>query len=132
MLVCGHCRYHPGGVRLPADRSGYDKLDNALLQRRFGFTREWKIGARVLVCQNCAAQLTLSGTTFSTQCPFCDSAHVLVQDAVGSFEEPDALLPFKIDRRAAAAKPSTTGWRPNCAPRSSAAMWGVLSAILGL
>ena len=45
--------------------------------------------------------MTLSGTVLSAQCPFCDSAHVLVQDAVGSFEEPDALLPFKLDRRAA-------------------------------
>jgi hypothetical protein len=101
-LTCHHCGYRPGGIRLPAYRSGYDKLDNALLQRRFGFSREWHIGERVLVCQNCAAQLTLSGIVLSTQCPFCDSAHVLVQDAVGSFEEPDALLPFKLDRRAAA------------------------------
>jgi hypothetical protein len=105
-LVCGHCGYRPGAAPSPGVtarfRGGYDDLDNALLQRRFGFSREWRIGARVLVCQNCAAQLTLSETTFSTQCPFCDSAHILVQDAVGSFEEPDALVPFKIDRAAAA------------------------------
>ncbi len=105
-LVCGHCGYRPGAALgpgvTPRFRGGYDDLEHALLQRRFGFSREWKIGARVLVCQNCHAQLTLSETTFSTQCPFCDSAHILVQDAVGSFEEPDALLPFKIDRAAAA------------------------------
>jgi hypothetical protein len=105
-LMCAHCGYRPGAAPSPGVtarfRGGYDDLDNALLQRRFGFSREWKIGARVLVCQNCAAQLTLSETTFSTQCPFCDSAHILVQDAVGSFEEPDALVPFKIDRAAAA------------------------------
>ena len=108
-LICGHCGHRPGTA--PAARAatvtagaqrGYQPLDNALLQRRFGFSREWHIGERVLVCQNCHAQLTLSGTTLSTQCPFCDSAHVLVQDAVGSFEQPDALLPFTIDRTAAA------------------------------
>jgi hypothetical protein len=105
-LVCRHCGYQPGTPSGPAPSArfcgGYDDLDNALLQRRFGFSREWKIGARLLICQNCHAQLTLSQTTFSTLCPFCDSVHILVQDAVGSFEEPDALLPFKIDRAAAA------------------------------
>jgi DNA-directed RNA polymerase subunit RPC12/RpoP len=104
-LVCQHCGYRPGtpgGMARASYRGGYQKLENALLQRRFGFTREWHIGARVLVCQNCGAQLTLSGTTLSTQCPFCDSAHVLVQDAVGSFEEPDAILPFSVDREIAA------------------------------
>ncbi|HML23719.1 MAG TPA: hypothetical protein PKD09_18830 [Aggregatilinea sp.] len=101
-LICGHCGYTPGGPLARVYHGGYDPLDNALLQRRFGFSREWKIGARVLVCQNCGAQLTLAGTTLSTQCRFCDSAHVLVRDAVGSFEEPDALLPFSVDRAEAA------------------------------
>lgn len=101
-LLCGHCGYKPGGPLARAYHGGYDRLDNALLQRRFGFSREWKIGQRVLVCQNCGAQLTLVGTTLSTQCRFCDSAHVLVRDAVGSFEEPDALLPFAIDQNEAA------------------------------
>jgi predicted RNA-binding Zn-ribbon protein involved in translation (DUF1610 family) len=103
-LVCGHCGFQPGttAASIAPRRGGYQKLENAQLQRRFGFTREWKIGARVLVCQNCAAQLTLGSDILSTQCPFCDSAHVLVTDAVGSFEEPDALVPFSIDREAAA------------------------------
>lgn len=105
-LVCGHCGHRPGTA--PARGygggygGGYDWLDNALLQRRFGFSREWQIGARLLVCQNCGAGLTLAGTTLSTQCRFCDSAHILIEDAVGSFEEPDALLPFSVDRVAAA------------------------------
>jgi hypothetical protein len=108
VLICQNCGYRPGmvlgaGGGVAARFSdGYDNLDNALLQRRFGFSKEWKIGARVLVCKNCHAQLTLTDDTLSAQCPFCDSAHILVEDAVGSFEEPDALLPFKIDRPAAA------------------------------
>ncbi|MBN1966462.1 MAG: hypothetical protein JW910_17560, partial [Anaerolineae bacterium] len=57
-LVCSHCGYRPGDRIAASYRGGYDKLDNALLQRRFGFSREWRIGQRVLVCQNCHAQLT--------------------------------------------------------------------------
>ncbi len=100
--VCAHCGFRPGQPRVSAVRSGFDPLEHALLQRRFGFSREWRIGARVLRCANCAAQSTLSGAALSTVCPFCGSAHVLVADAVGSFEQPDALLPFRIDRRTAA------------------------------
>jgi DNA-directed RNA polymerase subunit RPC12/RpoP len=102
LAVCAHCGFRPDQPRLPAARSGFDPLEHALLQRRFGFTREWRIGARVLRCGNCAAQLTLAGAALSTVCPFCGGAHVLVADAVGSFEQPDALLPFRIDRRTAA------------------------------
>jgi len=100
LLICAHCGFRPG---VPGRAwGGQEKLDNALLKRRFGFAKEWHIGERVLVCQNCCAQLTLPGTTLSTTCPFCDTAHVLVQDAVGSFEQPDGVLPFGITRQAAA------------------------------
>ena len=99
-LMCGSCGFRPD-VGIVTLRS-YDKLENALLQRRYGFSKEWHVGSRVLVCQNCHAQLTLTQTALTTHCPFCDSAHVLIQDTVGSFEEPDAILPFQLDRRAAA------------------------------
>ena len=124
-VICAHCGFRPGQLPLPAVRSGYDPLEHALLQRRFGFSREWKIGARVLRCQNCAAQLTLTGAALSTVCPFCGSAHVLVADAVGSFEQPDALLPFRIDRRTAAR---SVDYRLGAAERSGVVrgeLWGV-------
>ena len=103
-LRCAHCDYQPNAKSAPPPRrrTGYQPLDNALLQRRFGFSQAWDIGARVLVCPSCAALLTLGAGQFSTRCPFCDSAQVLVKDRVGSFEQPDALLPFSVDKRAAA------------------------------
>ncbi len=99
-LICESCCYRPD-IGLVTPRS-FDQLENALLQRRFGFSKEWHVGARLLTCQNCGAQLTLTQTALKTQCPFCDSAQVLEEDAVDSFEEPDALIPFTIDRSAAA------------------------------
>jgi len=101
-LACHHCGHRPGDAPGGSGPGPYTRLDHALLRRRFGFTRAWQIGARVLVCQNCAAQITLGAAQLSTVCPFCDSAHILVQDAVGSFDQPDALLPFRLDRAAAA------------------------------
>ncbi len=104
-LRCAHCDYQPDATKSappPRRHVGYQPLDHALLQRRFGFSRAWDIGARVLVCPSCAALLTLGAGQLSTRCPFCDSAQVLVKDRVGSFEQPDALLPFAVDKRAAA------------------------------
>ena len=103
-LVCAHCGHREGALPRRADsrRRGYRKLEHAQLRRHFGFSQEWHISNRVLICQNCHAQITLGGGALTGHCLFCDSPHVLLSDAVGSFEAPDALLPFSIDRRAAA------------------------------
>lgn len=103
-LVCAHCGYREGASPRPVAPvgQGYRRLEHAQLRRRFGFAQEWRISSRVLICQNCHAQITLGGEALTGRCPFCDSAHVLLGDAVGSFEAPAALLPFKVDRRAAA------------------------------
>lgn len=103
-LVCGHCGHQAGAApaRLTRTRvNDYHNLDDALLQRRFGFSRQWDIGARTLNCQNCGAQITMGGDLAGV-CPFCDSAHVLVEDAAGTFAEPDAILPFTVSRVEAA------------------------------
>jgi len=103
-LLCAHCGHCEGASPRPAVpvSRGYHRLEHAQLRRRFGFSQEWRISSRVLICQNCHAQITLGGEALTGRCPFCDSAQVLLGDAVGSFEAPAALLPFKIDRRAAA------------------------------
>ncbi|GAB4419270.1 MAG: hypothetical protein Kow00106_15440 [Anaerolineae bacterium] len=111
-LVCAHCGHRDGASPrlIAAGRRGYRSLEHAQLQRRFGFSQEWHIGRRVLICQNCHAQITLSGETLTGRCPFCDSAHILLTDAVGSFEAPDALIPFRVDRRAAARAVQDGAW----------------------
>ncbi len=104
-LVCAHCGHREGASPRPGAPvvgQGYRRLEHAQLRRRFGFSQEWRISSRVLICRNCHAQITLGGEALTGRCPFCDSAHVLLGDAVGSFEAPIALLPFKVNRRAAA------------------------------
>ncbi len=103
-LVCAHCGHREGVSPRPGTLvgQGYRRLEHAQLRRRFGFSQEWRISSRVLICRNCHAQITLGGEALTGRCPFCDSAHVLLGDAVGSFEAPAALLPFKVNRRAAA------------------------------
>lgn len=103
-LVCAHCGHRQGALPRRTDfrHRGYRKLEHAQLRRRFGFSQEWHISNRVLICQNCHAQITLGGGALTGHCLFCNSPHVLLSDVVGSFEAPDGLLPFGIDRRTAA------------------------------
>ena len=95
--------------RAPA-RGGYDNLDNALLQRRFGFSREWKIGARVLICKNCHAQLTLSSTTLF------DAVPVLRQRA---HSDPGCGRIVRGAGRAAALQHRPRGGRQSAAPSAA-------------
>jgi len=99
---CLSCNYRPhqkpqadGVATLPPD-GGFRSLQEALWKRKYGGNREWMIARRVLACQNCGAQLTLSGNMMADQCAFCDSQHVLVRDALGAFLEPDAVLPARL------------------------------------
>lgn len=108
-VKCRACGYQPGQVAgmltaaalpttLPADGL-YHPLQDALMQRKYGISKQWQITQRVVACHNCGSQLTLSGNMLTQQCTFCDSQHVLVRDAVGSFQQPDALVPGRVQRR---------------------------------
>lgn len=111
LIKCLACNYSPPTaayatkpsiVRLSMPKDGgYHSLQEALLIRKYGGGREWIIARRVLACQSCGAQLTLSGGMMTTQCTFCNSQHILFQDALGSFQQPDGVLPAQLDEREA-------------------------------
>ncbi len=91
-VACRFC-----GHSAPYDekkRSGGDSLNMALIERK-AQPRRWNVGARLVVCQQCGAEHTLPATKLSARCRFCGSANVLLGDALRSFVQPDALLPFR-------------------------------------
>jgi Zn finger protein HypA/HybF involved in hydrogenase expression len=100
-VTCKFCGYHA----LRPDVSGGqaqgtpETLVQGLLKRRANAVR-WQIGARVFHCTHCGAEHTLHGR-IRQQCRFCGSAHVMVTDAHGSFEQPDGVIPFEVEERAA-------------------------------
>lgn len=94
---CGYTGPQPG----TASGAG-DTLTAALLERK-AQPVQWLVGERVLHCQECGAERTLTAAQLSTRCPFCGSIHVIQQDALGSFTQPEALIPFKVTRAQAAA-----------------------------
>lgn len=97
------CRFC--GVTAPAPRRDTDAPDllvAALLERRAESVR-WVIGERLLHCNECGAERTMAADQLSMRCPFCDSNHVIEQDALGSFTQPDGIVPFQITREQAGA-----------------------------
>ncbi len=113
-LLCPVCGGHltiddaQGGVRCrfcghqapAAERReiGARALGMALIARKAQPER-WIIGERLLHCRQCGAERTIPATVLSMTCPFCGSNQVIEQDAVGSFVQPDGLVPFELDER---------------------------------
>jgi len=92
---CGHSAEAPKRAE-----SNGDLLFAALLERKAQPVR-WVIGERLLHCNQCGAERTIAADKLSSRCPFCFSNQVIEQDALGSFEQPDGLVPFVMTREEA-------------------------------
>lgn len=89
---CGHVE------PIDTTRSALDGVDNmaaALLKRKVK-PALWIVGEHILHCNDCGAQRTIPATRLSMVCPFCGSQQVIEQDALGTLEKPDALIPFNV------------------------------------
>ncbi len=114
---CPQCgaglRYEPGAAAVSCPHCGHavamqqvNLLDgqaravhNLRLERRYqGHT--WSEAERVVHCQQCGAELTMTDY-LAHSCAFCGSTHVLVQANRRLLEQPDGLLPFCLDREQA-------------------------------
>lgn len=72
-----------------------ESLTIALLQQRSEGVK-WVIGDRLLHCNNCGAETTITDSKMGTHCKFCGSNHIIEQDALNSFRQPDGIIPFSI------------------------------------
>jgi uncharacterized Zn finger protein (UPF0148 family) len=82
--------------------SGARSLQMAMLKRR-GQERVWAISERLLHCNACGAERVLPPDQLSSRCPFCGSNQVIQADSQRTFEQPDGLIPFRIDEAEARA-----------------------------
>ncbi len=94
---CGHTELRP-----PHRDSGPESLAMALIARKASPVR-WMVGARLLHCKECGARHTLPARRLSDECPFCGSTHVILSDALESFEQPDGVVQFALDEQQAQA-----------------------------
>ncbi len=89
-----YCRFCGFQETLQRGQVSSRALQAALAAKQRSTT--WIIGKRVLHCNECGAEWTLSARTLSAECRFCGSMHVVQQDAVKSFRQPDGIVPFAI------------------------------------
>src|SRR5579859_2094559 len=99
-VECRFCGYSASQSQPMKGTSG-DLLAMALLERKAKPVR-WNVGQRVIECQQCGASQTIPAGQMSQRCRFCGANAVVVSDAVGSFTQPEELIPFRVDESQAA------------------------------
>jgi Zn finger protein HypA/HybF involved in hydrogenase expression len=99
-VECRFCGY--AGDKPAHQFAESDSFTAAMMERKAQAVK-WVIGERLLHCNECGAERTIAATELSTRCPFCNSNQVIEQDALASFEQPQAIIPFKITREQAGA-----------------------------
>ncbi|UCC77610.1 MAG: hypothetical protein JSW37_04405 [Anaerolineales bacterium] len=115
---CPHCgaplHHQPGATEVLCEYCGYeqsleptDLIDDRAplvadlqLQRRYQ-GRVWTEAERLVGCLSCGAQLVMT-RHLARRCLYCGATNVLVEDSQRSYEAPDGLLPFLVDKEAAA------------------------------
>jgi len=94
-VECRFCGYSASHVKQPSDASG-DLLSMALLERK-AQPVHWNVGQRLIQCQQCGAEQTIPAGQMSQRCRFCGANAVIVTDSLGSFTQPEELIPFQCD-----------------------------------
>ncbi len=98
------CRFCGYSAPLTAQRGlEQDNLAMALLERKAKPMR-WNVGQRLIKCQQCGAEQTINAAQMSERCKFCGANAVILSDALGSFTQPEGLVPFAIDLNQAQAQ----------------------------
>jgi len=57
-------------------------------------------GMAVYSCQSCGGEIVADATTAATTCPYCDNPVVMKGQLAGALR-PNAVIPFKLDKKAA-------------------------------
>ncbi len=96
-VFCAFCG-HSEPLEQGSATDGDSLFSMAMLQRK-SQPVQWIIGERMLHCEDCGADRTLTAgmiNSLSSVCPFCGSKHVVQQDALSSIDTPDGLIPFSV------------------------------------
>ena len=65
---------------------------------RRSFARSERLETKVYQCQGCSALIEADENTAATKCPYCDS-NVVLQDRLEGGLKPNAIIPFRIDKK---------------------------------
>ncbi len=97
-LYCDSCGWNQPKAR--AHGVGESLMLTAMLERR-SQPIQWVVNERIIQCDSCGAQRTIAASQMSHECVFCGSQHIIETDALGSFEQPNIIVPFSVKERTA-------------------------------
>ncbi len=67
-------------------------------QYKNGLSGEKLQGTVVYSCKSCGANIEADANTAATHCPYCDN-EIVIEDRVDGGLKPNAIIPFKIDKK---------------------------------
>ncbi len=97
-VECAFCGYQDETSAHAVQPSKNTSLAVALIKQR-GKAVRWQVGERMVHCNECGADRVLPPGKMSGRCPFCNSNHVIVQDTLGAFRQPDGVVRFRVRRK---------------------------------
>jgi len=103
-LECQYCGHHN---RIVDEGRAIEELDLHAALQRLQTSKHIVPETNVIHCPNCAAEFALDAHIHAGECPFC-STTVVTSTSKSKPIKPRALLPFKVDARA--AKESYSKW----------------------
>ncbi len=102
MLVCASCdSEYPQGF-FKQDQGQDIQQNNKVNWNIEGYVRQQKDMPEQagFICSSCGAQVISDGKTVATECMYCQNP-VVMTDNVSGMVKPDAVIPFKIDKKQA-------------------------------
>jgi len=99
-MVCNYCGY---SEVIPTSKEAIVEYEynDALLQPQ---ATGWGTETRTIQCENCGAKTTFAAGQISSACAFCGSPKVVETPSNTNLIRPESLVPFQIDKNAAAQK----------------------------
>ncbi len=97
-MVCGYCGY---SEIIPVSKEAireYEYNDNLSQPTEKG----WGTETRTIQCENCGAKTTFQAGQISSACAFCGSPKVVEAPSNTNLIRPESLVPFQVDKNAAA------------------------------
>ena len=87
-LECSYCGHTEKVIGILSDEENNLELAEE-------HDNSWQSEAKIVKCENCAAENVVSSHEISTECPFCGSSQVVVIDELAG-KKPDRVVSFKI------------------------------------
>jgi len=94
-LKCDYC-----GHEVDITKENKDIKEHSLNMKDDIVNHQWAEDKRIIKCESCSGESVISGTDLTSECVFCGSAHVVIEDMHEGIA-PEGVVPFMLTLEAA-------------------------------